>query len=120
MREHKPNFQSPQAAAFVGFVLAAVSSAFTVVTCYYWQVMADALESLPPGRRSGGSAFAVNIPGIALEVVSFTFGMLAMITLGGVLMWRPRVIKRWFTVAGLLCLMAPLAFFVLWLRAKSR
>jgi hypothetical protein len=104
--------QSPQVAAFVGFVLAAVSATLTVITLQYWKVMADALESFPPTRRSGGQAFAVNIPGIALELVSFPFGLSALVALGGALIWRPKIITSGFTIVGLVCL-APIIWIVL-------
>ena len=107
-----PTTQSPQVAAFIGFILAATSAAITLATLRYWMVMAHALEALPPKQRSGGPAFAVNIPGFALELVSFSLGVFALMVLGGTLIWRPRVITSWFTIVGLLCLI-PITWLVL-------
>jgi hypothetical protein len=107
-----PQTQSPQVGAFVGFLLAAVSATLTVVTLRYWKVMADALEGLAPGQRSGGTAFAINMPGMALELVSFVFALVGLIALGGALIWRPRIITSWFTIAGLVCLI-PITWLVL-------
>lgn len=105
-----PSFNAPQVLAFCGFFLSASSAWLAIVSLWYWKAMADVL---PRGHNSGGAAFAINIPGMALELCCFLSALLAFFTLGVLLLCKPGLIRSWFTVFGFIGLVPAVLLFLM-------
>lgn len=77
-----------------------------------WRDPAAYTSSVPHHTVQGGMAFSMNAPIMALEFLAYAVGAPAFIALGALLIWKPRLIKSWWTVAAWLCLVPSLLLFL--------
>ena len=106
-------------AALLGFVLAAISAALSLLCYVEMTSAADVINSLSPRTSPGGTAFALNLPLILWEISALGTGFVAAVCLLATWMWLPRTTLSWYSVAGLLCLVPATALFAAicgWLR----
>lgn len=95
----------PRVGACFGFVAAAVAGSLASVAWMYWKQMDEIFRGMPSQMRSGGTAFSVNLPGMAVEFPAYFFGVVAFLALGATLLWSPRTLRSWYSVAGIICLL---------------
>lgn len=96
--------KDPRAAACLGFVMAALAGSFATTAWVHWRQTAEALANLR-GSPSGGQAFSMNLPGLGLELVAYALGFSALVALGSVWLWRPAMLRTWYFIGGILCLL---------------
>jgi hypothetical protein len=99
----------PRVAACLGFVIAAIGGSFASAAWMYWKHVVDIFAGMPPGMRSGGMAFSVNLPGMGLEFAAYVMGFFATIALGSTWFWSRAARRSWYFVAGLLSLVPVVA-----------
>ena len=96
--------QDPQAVGWLGFVGAALAGCFAVIAWAYWRQTAEVLTDVG-SPHSDATAFATGLPGIGLEFASYAVGLLAVITLGSVWLWRPAILRKPYSIASMVCLL---------------
>lgn len=101
--------KDPQAAACLGFVLAAIAGCFAAAAWVHWKHAAEALSAIPQAMRSGGANFSMNLTGLGLELAAFALGFSALVALGSTWLWRTAMLRTWYSIGGVLCLLPVMA-----------
>jgi hypothetical protein len=109
--EHDPP-RDPRTAACFGFILAVISGVAAVIALIQWWDMAEYLKNIPRHTLEGGKAFSWSLPVFVIEFVCYAFGFPALVSLLAVVCWKPAMLRSWFFVAAMICLVPTMVLFL--------